>query len=49
MDEIIEMAMRPQLIVGEYINIGRLELWKWFLIEPSNRKHLIGKLYWRCK
>lgn len=49
MDDIIAMASRPQLIVGEYINIGRFEWWKWFIVEPQNRKHLIGKLYWRCK
>lgn len=49
MDEINETLSRSKFIVGEYINIGRLEWWEWFIVEPANRKHLFGKLYWRCK
>ena len=49
MDEIINMLTNPNIITGEYFSIWRLEWWKWFIVEPQNRKHLIGKLYWRCK
>ena len=49
MDDILRMLTNPYVITGEYINIGRLEWWKWFIVEPANRKHLFGKLYWRCK
>lgn len=42
-----------EVIVGEHIDFGRLEYWKWWFptdnYHPSNngRIHLIGKFFWR--
>lgn len=42
-----------EVIVGERIDFGRLEYWKWWFptdnYHPSNngRIHLIGNFFWR--
>jgi len=50
MDSIVyDSGLNRPFIVGEYIHFWRLEWWKWFIVEPQNRKHLLGKLYWNCE